>query len=46
MGEILDNFLSDLSGEKADMWRQKVSAGLKEINEWLDSLKQKYGNTQ
>lgn len=44
MTSFLEKLLGDLSQEKVNTWRLQVRAGIQQISEWLDGLKQKYGD--
>jgi len=37
--------LYDLSKEKVNTWRIKAKTGVQQVQEWLDGLKERYGNS-
>ena len=44
MTQFVYELLTDLSEEKANNWLAKSTEGIKEIDDWLDDLKHKYGS--
>jgi len=44
MAKFMNDLLTDLSDKKVRKWWEITTKGVEEIDEWLDSLKEKYGN--
>jgi hypothetical protein len=44
MASFLEELLDALSKEKVNAWRIKAKTGVQQIQEWLDGLKERYGN--
>jgi len=44
MASFVEKLLDGLSKEKVNAWRIKAQTGVQQIQEWLDGLKERYGN--